>query len=102
MRLGSWSCSARVLAVMALGALVGVGCGQKNSPSSAARGTTAPGSTIASCGISLCDSTSSTSTSPTSTGTTTTPWVAATANLAGLPSECGNMSLVSASSDQDM
>ena len=63
MRLGSYS--VRVVAVIALGALVTVGCGQRNHPASAAKGTTFTEPNATSCGISVCDSTPPTSTAPT-------------------------------------
>jgi hypothetical protein len=98
--------SARVIAAVALGALGVAGCGQK-SPRLGVGATSPTGSSATNCGVSLCVSTPSTSSSssttaaPPSTATTGT-WVPATANLAGLASECGNMSLVSATPDRDM
>src|SRR5579859_5959557 len=94
--------SARVIVVIALGALVTMGCGQTNHSGAAPQGTTSAEPNVTSCGIGLCNSSPPTSTSPATNDTTTTPWVAATANLAGLPSECGNMSLMSARPDRDM
>jgi hypothetical protein len=94
------SCSLRVLSLTASVALVAVACAPNNpEPSSQDAISTEP--SVTSCGITLCDSTPGSST-PTTTIGPTVPWVAATANLAGLPSECGNMSLLSARPDRDM
>jgi hypothetical protein len=94
--------SGRVFAALALGALGIAACAQ-NTPSSAVSGTIPSGPSTTNCGVSLCVSTSTSSVS----STTATPapaatWVPVTANLAGLASECGNMSLVSARTDRDM
>jgi hypothetical protein len=55
--------------------------------------TTAPSTTVA---------TGSSSTATGATVAASAQWTTATANLAGLPSECGNLSLVSARTDRDV
>jgi hypothetical protein len=81
--------------ILALMALVTVGCGHSSALDSAGKGVALTGPSVTSCGISLCESTAPGST-PAATTDATTPWVSATANLTGTPSECGNMSLLSA------
>jgi len=85
--------SGRLIALIMLVTLLVVGCG-KASPSTSA--STSDGPSSSSCGLALCNFTTPTALSGANGG-----WVAATTNLAGLPSECGNMSLLSADPLQD-
>jgi hypothetical protein len=97
------SLSIRVVAVFALGGLGITGCAQNKG---ATVGAPSTGPTTSSCGISLCTPSTAPDTATTATtvagGAPTASWVDAAANLAGLASECGNLSLLSARPDRDM